>query len=133
MRYALLNLLACPMCKHFPLRLYVFEKNVLSKEFDVATPFCDLYCGLKGEYIEKLDKDTLNCKECVKVDIIAGIITCPKCGRWYPIIDGIPWMYPDNMRRHHRIRSKEIEFIKKYKDLIPNEVKDNIMKYLEEP
>ncbi len=132
MRYALLNLLACPMCKHFPLKLYVFEKSTINKEFDVATPFCDVYCGLKAEFLEKINKDEINCSECVKIDIISGIIVCPKCGRWYPIIDGIPWMYPDNMRRHQRIRSKEADFIKRYKEKIPNELLSIISKYLEE-
>ncbi|HDN75988.1 MAG TPA: Trm112 family protein [Acidilobales archaeon] len=126
MRYALLNLLACPMCKNFPLKLYVFERKTIEKHFKVKKPFCDLYCGLKESYIKDLNVNELNCDECVRIDIISGVIVCNKCGRWYPIIDGIPWMYPDSRRRHPRIKSKEEEFIKKYYELLPNEVKSKL-------
>jgi len=126
LRYALLNLLACPMCKEFPLKLYVFEKKLLDKKFKVQTPFCDLYCGLKSKYIKEVKREELNCAECVRIDIISGVIICPRCGRWYPIIDSIPWMYPDARRKHPRIKSKEEEFIRKYWDVLPQEVKSKV-------
>jgi len=121
-RYVLLNLLACPMCKSFPLRLLVFEEGVIDKKFSVKTPFCDLYCGLRGSYLKDLKVEELNCSECVKHDVLWGILHCSHCGRWYPVIDGIPFMYPDDLRAKPRIKSKEEQFISKYADRIPAEI-----------
>ncbi|MEM2006632.1 MAG: Trm112 family protein [Sulfolobales archaeon] len=122
MRYVLLNLLACPMCKSFPLKLLVFEEGVIDKKLSVKTPFCDLYCGLKSSYLKDLKVEELNCSECVKHDVLWGILHCSNCGRWYPVIDGIPFMYPDDLRAKPRIKSKEEQFISRYADKIPLEI-----------
>ncbi len=76
MRRDLLDILACPMCKHHPLDLLVFRE---------------------GEEIEE------------------GILFCPSCYRWYPIIEAIPHMLPDDLREE----GEEIEFLRKYRELIP--------------
>ncbi len=123
MRYALMNLIACPMCKHFPLKLYVFEERVFEKEYEVSVPFCDVYCGRKGKNVSELKQEELNCKECVKHDVVAGLLICPKCGRWYPIINGIPLMYPDSKRKHPKVREKEEEFLRKYREKLPAELR----------
>ncbi len=122
MRYVLLNLLACPMCKGFPLKLVAFEEEAIDRRFSVKTPFCDLYCGLRGSYLENLKAEELDCPECVRRDITWGVLHCPNCGRWYPIIEGIPFMYPDDLRTKPRVRSKEEQFIAKYADKIPPEI-----------
>ncbi len=122
MRYVLLNLLACPVCKSFPLRLIAFDEEVIEKRFSVKTPFCDLYCGLRGSYVKDLKVEELDCPECVRHDVTWGILHCSGCGRWYPVIDGIPFMYPDDLRTKPRVRSKEELFIEKYADKIPPEV-----------
>lgn len=31
-------------------------------------------------------------------EIKEGLIVCDSCGRWYPIIDEIPYMLPDELR-----------------------------------
>jgi len=31
-------------------------------------------------------------------DVLEGIMTCPHCGRYYPIIYGVPIMTPDEYR-----------------------------------
>lgn len=49
-------------------------------------------------------------------EIIDGILTCSSCGRWYPIIDGIPRLLQDWLEHC----SKSREFIKKYEDKIPD-------------
>ncbi len=126
MRYPLLNLLACPMCKNFPLELTPFELKKFEKEYKVAKPFCDTYCARHKEYIKNLNAEVLKCEECVKDDVVSGILLCGKCGRWYPIIEGIPFMYPDNRRQHPRVKSKEEEFLKKFWTFIPDSVKERI-------
>ena len=76
MKRKLMDILACPIDKFYPLQLYVFEE---------------------------------------KEEITSGIITCPKCNRWYPIIDEIPDMRPDDLRE----RNEHISFLQKWKSKIP--------------
>ncbi len=47
-----------------------------------------------------------------------GIIFCSKCSRFYPIIDEIPIMLPDEIRD----KNEDMEFLKKYKDVLPEKV-----------
>ncbi|MCD6085109.1 MAG: Trm112 family protein [Desulfurococcales archaeon] len=128
MRYALLNLLACPMCRSFPLKLYILEKRTLEKDFKVQKPFCDTYCGLKEKPIKELKETDLPCDTCVKTDIVAAVLVCPECSRWYPVINGIPLMYPDDRRTHPRVQEREKEFLRKYYELMPEELRHIIDK-----
>lgn len=54
-----------------------------------------------------------------KEEINSGLISCPKCNRWYPIIDEIPHMLPDDLREEAEDRS----FLQKWKDKIPEKTK----------
>ncbi len=47
-----------------------------------------------------------------------GVIFCPKCSRFYPIIEEIPIMLPDELRD----KKQEIEFLKKSKDQLPEKI-----------
>ncbi len=109
-----MNLLACPMCRHFPLKLYVFRESIREKNYDVDKPFCDLYCAKNNMLIDKNKQIELDCDECVKHDILSGIIVCPKCNRWYPIINGIPLMYPHEKRELPKIKKIINTFLDKY-------------------
>ncbi|MDH5451032.1 MAG: Trm112 family protein [Candidatus Bathyarchaeota archaeon] len=79
MKKKLMDILACPIDKYYPLELRVFEE---------------------------------------KEEIIAGIITCPKCLRWYPIRDEIPEMLPDELRTE----KDELIFLRKWKEKIPQKI-----------
>ncbi|MEM2424873.1 MAG: Trm112 family protein [Candidatus Bathyarchaeia archaeon] len=79
MKRRLMEILACPIDKHYPLELYIFEE---------------------GD------------------EIVEGIIVCPKCMRWYPIRDEIPEMLPDELRN----KREEIEFLRKWRDKIPEKI-----------
>ena len=72
----LMDILACPIDKAYPLELHVFE------EAD---------------------------------EIVSGIIICSKCNRWYPIIDEIPHMLPDDLREE----KEDVAFLQKWKEKIP--------------
>ena len=76
-----MDLLACPITKDFPLKLYVFEE---------------------------------------KDEIVSGLLICPseECGRWYPIIDEIPHMLPDELRSEKEDKA----FLRKWKEQIPKTV-----------
>jgi len=80
MQRRLLDILACPIDKHYPLRLLEFE---------------------------------------VREDVIVeGILTCPECARYYPIIDEIPVMLPDNLRN----RKEDLGFLEKWSAKLPEDV-----------
>ena len=79
MRRKLLDILACPICKYYPLELYVFEE---------------------------------------RDEITEGLMTCTNCGRWYPIIDDIPRMLPDELRDG----KDEKVFMKKWRQQFPERV-----------
>lgn len=79
MKRRLMDILACPICKHHPLELYVFVEE---------------------EEIEE------------------GILICSNCMRWFPIIETIPHMLPDELRD----RDEDLSFLEKWKDKVPGEI-----------
>ncbi len=52
------------------------------------------------------------------VVVVSGVLLCDQCRRYYPIIDEIPVMLPDNLRN----RKEDLEFLEKWKDRMPGEV-----------
>ena len=80
MNKKLMEILACPIDKHFPLEL--------------------IELTVKGEIISE------------------GTIFCSKCSRYYPIIEEIPIMLPDELRD----KNQDIEFLNKYKSTLPEKI-----------
>ncbi len=80
MKKAMLEILACPIDKYYPLELFeiVSDNQIVTQ----------------------------------------GILFCGKCNRYYPIIDDIPVMLPDELRE----KEKDIEFLRKWQDKIPEKV-----------
>ena len=123
MKYRLLNYLACPYCKDkgFPLKLIVIDTRVYEKRSlppDTKKPLCDLYCAKLEKFLRDL-KEEPPCDECIKIEIATGVLYCPSCSRWYPIIDEIPRLLPDN----YRAKKEDLEFLHRYSDKIPDEIK----------
>ncbi len=81
-------------------KIIKFSKNPEVKQFNQILP--ELYL---------LNKFKL------EIEIKSGILFCKKCERWYPIIETIPQMLPDNYRE----KKKEIEFLKNNKNLLNKE------------
>ena len=80
MNRTMMNILACPIDKNYPLEL--FEIN---------------------------EKD----------DVISeGLLFCTKCSRFYPIIEEIPIMLPDELRD----KKQEMEFLKNNKNALPEKI-----------
>ncbi|MBA4452322.1 MAG: Trm112 family protein, partial [Nitrosopumilaceae archaeon] len=50
--------------------------------------------------------------------VLEGVLVCTKCSRFFPIIEEIPIMLPDELRD----KKLEIDFLKKYKDEIPEKI-----------
>jgi len=53
--------------------------------------------------------------------VLEGVLVCTKCSRFYPIIEEIPIMLPDELRD----KKLEIDFLKKYKENLPEKVVKN--------
>jgi len=115
LKYRLMDLLACPECKEFPLKLHVFEtSDYPSRKFKISR--CELYCAYQDKNIdEKLETP---CDECIKYEVEGGLLVCPKCRNWFPIYNGIPMMLIGELRD----KKIEKEFLSKYKDIIPEEL-----------
>ena len=79
MKRRLMEILACPIDKHYPLELHVFEE---------------------------------------KEEISEGLLVCTKCNRWYPIIDEIPQMLPDDLRESR----EDLAWLEKWKARVPERV-----------
>ena len=50
--------------------------------------------------------------------IIEGALYCSDCSRFYPIIDEIPIMLPDELRD----KKQDIEFLKKNQEKLPEKI-----------
>lgn len=80
MQKSLLDILACPIDKYYPLQL-----------------------------IELETKDQI---------VVEGVLLCSHCRRFYPIIDEIPVMLPDELRS----KKEDIAFLTRWRDRLPKEV-----------
>ncbi|RLG58636.1 MAG: hypothetical protein DRN88_00170 [Candidatus Hydrothermarchaeota archaeon] len=81
----LLEILACPMCKG--------DIEYKQEEDFLYCKRCDI------RYLaSRLSQDA--CPKCGgKLEKIRGeVLICKACKRWYPIIDDIPHMLPDELR-----------------------------------
>lgn len=79
MKRRLMEILACPIDKHYPLDLHVFEE---------------------------------------KDEIVEGMLVCSECRRWYPIMDEIPQLLPDDLRE----AKPELSWLERWKDKVPEKV-----------
>jgi len=119
LKYRLMDILACPYDKSFPLKLYIFKVNKYEdREVKFKKkPVCEIFCSFKNIYVKEL-KEEPKCEECIKYEVDSGLLYCEKCGRWYPIIDEIPILLPDELRN----KEEDLEFLKKYRDKIPENI-----------
>lgn len=119
----MLDILACPMDKNYPLDLIElqvkeFENNNL-RESDFLN---DDKTSKKKNLVINQENETRG--EGIKdkiIIIIEGILYCKKCLRFYPIIDEIPIMLPDELRE----KEKDLEFLNKWKNNIPQKILNN--------
>ena len=58
-------------------------------------------------------------------EIDEALIKCPKCGRWYPVIDGIACMLPDDLRLEGKQHIEETAFLERWKENIPTDILKN--------
>ena len=85
----MLDILACPMDKYYPLEL--------------------------------IEIDTTEDKIINEKVIREGVLFCSQCSRFYPIIEEIPVMLPDELRD----KEKDIQFLQKWQEKIPSKIIKN--------
>ena len=126
MKKYMLDILACPIDKNYPLELIELTIKNLEKDNlkENAHPTNN---EENNNSIKKIQKDSapshnneIHDKEQVTV-VIDGILFCKKCSRFYPIIDEIPIMLPDELRD----RQKDLQFLKKWENYIPELILKN--------
>ena len=96
MKRWLMEILACPAKDcRSELNLEVYKSHKIESE---------------GKEVEEIDE---------------ALITCPKCNRWYPVIDGIACMLPDDLRISGKQRKEESAFLDRWKERVPSEILTN--------
>lgn len=106
MKYNALDFLACPLCKHSPLKLYEAklkrDLRNLQKYYN-----CEQYCGYFEEAMAKARPSTSDCQRCYSRTIEQGILFCEQCGSLYQIKDGIPKLITDELKSEEEIQFLE--------------------------
>src|ERR671912_1608113 len=119
----MLDILACPMDKNYPLDLIELQvkefenDNLRERDFlkdDKTSKKNNLVINQANDIRGERTKDKI-------IIIIEGILYCKKCSRFYPIIDEIPIMLPDELRE----KEKDLQFLTKWKHSIPEEILTN--------
>jgi len=117
MRYWGLDTIICPSCKHYPLKLIIFNKTEEDiPDKNIPKPFCRTYCGYLNRPVK--EGEDYPCEKCLRIEIVEGIVYCPNCMHWFPIRDGILVILPDKKRNEQHDKA----FLNKYKDKIPEEI-----------
>jgi uncharacterized protein len=111
MRKSLLEILACPIDKHSPLEL--IEINVyLTNESS---------SDKRSDNRKTLGELTYNDTTYYNVIVKEGVLFCSRCSRFFPIIDEIPIMLPDELRE----REKDMRFLLEWETKIPSKILDH--------
>ena len=130
MKYRLMDVLACPYDKTFPLRLIVLRRREVNRPYTwPRKPFCEEYCAYRDLMVRQHPKpEELPCEECHRWEIDVAVIYCPTCGRWFPVDEGIPRMLPDELRD----RKWDVEFLRRVREDLEKVVPDLAGKILNE-
>ncbi len=127
MKRRMMDLLLCPYCKK-QLELHVFSESENSYKEKIPGPVCMHFCYPKNKKLEG-NKARFDCTECFKKEISEGLLTCT-CGRYYPIIDGIPRMLPDSLR-DDVVNSLFSSFLERHEKKIPKKIRVLVKEDLE--
>lgn len=81
-----------------------------------------LACPIDKYYpLELIEIDIAEDKNINENVIKEGVLFCSQCSRFYPIIEEIPVMLPDELRD----KEKDIQFLQKWQEKIPNRIIKN--------
>lgn len=81
-----------------------------------------LACPIDKYYpLELIEIDSVEDKTINENVIKEGVLFCSQCSRFYPIIEEIPVMLPDELRD----KEKDIKFLQKWHEKIPSKILKN--------
>jgi uncharacterized protein YbaR (Trm112 family) len=81
-----------------------------------------LACPIDKYYpLELIEIDTAEDKIINENVVKEGVLFCSQCSRFYPIIEEIPVMLPDELRD----KEKDIQFLQKWQEKIPSKIIKN--------
>jgi len=106
-QYRLLDLLCCPSCKG-DVTVEDFQTSQRQPLGSMTGKRCQDRCA----YVEAGLSKEPDCLACSKVEIREGLVSCNKCGKKYPIIDGVPRFLPDDLQQE--VVDRYPEFFVKY-------------------
>lgn len=130
MNKKLLEILVCPFDKVSSLDLIEF-KSVSNPEQQVDTTDKNQTKKVESQLpesglVETGDSNSKENKTSAKPElgglVEEGLLLCKTCFRFYPIIEEIPIILPDDLRD----KKKDIEFLKKWKDSLPQDLRSNL-------
>src|SRR4029078_7056263 len=134
MNKKLLDILVCPFDKVSSLELIQFKaklnpnksttilynesldsKNILENEMENNRKMKEGNTITRNLSDSKMNKDPFEIVE-------EGLLLCRTCLRYYPITEEIPIILPDELRD----KKKDLEFLKTWNELIPNDLLKNL-------
>jgi uncharacterized protein YbaR (Trm112 family) len=119
MNRRMLDILVCPFDKYSTLELYEFNTRNIEKNNG------NLIIEPKPQNIkleESIENKSENSLKDIPPDdniiIEEGVLFCNTCNRFYPIVEEIPIILPDELRD----KDKDIEMLKKWSDSLPDKI-----------
>ena len=98
------------------------QSKALQNILDGREPESKIMVGYEGDKIELTETEKEERKvSAERADVFKEARTpwfCPKCDRFFPIIEEIPIMLPDELRD----KKQEMEFLKTNKDKLPEKI-----------
>jgi len=112
MKIRTLDVLRCPECGG-SLKLHVFKKVGGDDLPEIEGIKCSDFCNFNEISIKDVQfgAEKIDCSTCYATEVVDGLLEC-ECGRYYPVIGGVPRMLPDSI-------FSDGEFLRKYSDSIP--------------
>ena len=109
----LLDILVCPFDKESSLELFELKTRKFEANNDVVIDEND-----KGE--RGLKDSPSNIKDQYNKDIVIeeGVLFCNDCSRFYPIVQEIPIILPDELRD----KDKDMEILNKWSNSLPDKI-----------
>lgn len=114
----MLDILVCPFDKESSLELYEFSTRILEKTEGETMTEPKLQNIKIEESIKSKDVDRSEDLSNNDVVIEEGILFCNSCFRFYPIVEEIPIILPDELRD----KNKDLDLLKKWSKSLPEKV-----------
>jgi uncharacterized protein len=114
----MLDIIVCPFDKESSLELYELSTRNLEKTDSKIISESNPQNVKLEDSVENKKENISNDLSNNDIIIEEGILFCNSCSRFYPIVEEIPIILPDELRD----KNKDLEFIKKWTDSLPEKV-----------